>query len=357
MAGAKGAGRPPGGARGPGGGQGGRFEAGRQVWPDLSRTSGALPLLERWLGPWLSPFPARKVGSSAKRRPGRAAFPRRGLSRSAPADTRPTCGVRTGSAGRNWGLGSRSVGRTYPGSPPNPGCVGEPQGHKFESRAPRTPYPLGPPFCSPAAPCPPPRAAPGWTLPLSGQAESRPHHPAPIPTPCSQQLAAKRSALQRPQRRPANFVPSGTEAILAKFVRHSTLPTCAGEAPTRAAWAPRPRGAASSPGRTGSRRRPRPLPWSLRLLGGGRGLGAPGRARDLAYLRWRPAAPGRGRGLCGAARRARSGGEQATTNGDISRRSTWRAERAGVPRRRGRQPSPHRRDVGEQARCSHPAAH
>lgn len=31
------------------------------------------------------------------------------------------------------------------------------------------------------------------------------------------------------------------------------------------------------------------------------------------------------------------------------------AERAGVPRRRGRQPSPHRRDVGERARGSHPA--
>lgn len=190
--------------------------------------------------------------------------------------------------------------------------------------------------------------------------------PIRLPKTCS-----KCSDLQSPYPLEANFVPSGSRAILAKFERQSQFLTCARKEPARAAWAPGPPGAARSPGRTGesppplSPRPPAPLGGRAEPLPpppprkGGRGLGTPGGGGrgDLAYLRWRRATPGCPLGLCAAAGRARSGGEQATTNGDISRRSTWRAERAGVPRRRGRQPSPHRRDVGERASCSHPAAH
>lgn len=150
----------------------------------------------------------------------------------------------------------------------------------------------------------------------------------------------------RPTRRPPETPPAGSKlcapsaaAILAKFARLSPLPTCAGDAPARAARAPGPRGPARSPGRTGEsppsppppaplggRAEPPPPPQrggvSEPRGGGGRGRG------DIAYLRWRRAADGRPRGLCAAARRARSGGERATTNGDISRRSTWRASGA-----------------------------
>lgn len=149
----------------------------------------------------------------------------------------------------------------------------------------------------------------------------------------------------RPTRRPPETPPAGSKlcapsaaAILAKFARLSPLPTCAGDAPARAARAPGPRGPARSPGRTGeSPPSPPPAPLGGRAEpppppqrggvseprgGGGRGRG------DIAYLRWRRAADGRPRGLCAAARRARSGGERATTNGDISRRSTWRASGA-----------------------------
>lgn len=151
-------------------------------------------------------------------------------------------------------------------------------------------------------------------------------------------------------------MPSSAEAILTKFARPSPFPTCAGDAPARAAQALGPRGAARSPGCTGSSPpSPPPAPLGDRaeppppVRGEGSRSPGRGRARDLAYLRWRRATTGGPPGLCAAARRARSGGEQATTNGDISRRSTWRAERASVPRRRGRQPSPHRCDVGERA--------
>lgn len=147
----------------------------------------------------------------------------------------------------------------------------------------------------------------------------------------------------RPTRPPPETPPAGSKlcapsatAILAKFARPGPLPTCAGDAPARAARAPGPRRAARSPGRTGeSPPPPPPAPLGGRAEpppprpGGGvsepRGGGGRG---DLAYLRWRRATAGRPRGLRAAARRARSGGERATTNGDISRRSTWRASGA-----------------------------
>lgn len=187
---------------------------------------------------------------------------------------------------------------------------------------------------------------------------------------------SKYSGLRRLYPLEANFVPSSARAIIAKFARQSPFLTCAGKEPARVALTPGPPGAARSPGRTGEsppgsrrsrrcRRRPRPSAAArslclLRLFERGGGVWEPwggGGRGDLAYLRWRRATPGRPLGLCAAAGRARSSEEQATTNGDISRRSTWRAERAGVPRRSGRQPSPHRRDVGERESCSHPAAH
>ena len=172
-------------------------------------------------------------------------------------------------------------------------------------------------------------------VPAQAPGSARPPRPAPPPPPVFRHL--------RPTQRPPETPPAGSKlcapsagAILAKFVRLSPLPTCAGDAPARAARAPGPRGPARSPGRTGeSPPSPPPAPLGGRAEpppppqrggvseprgGGGRG--------DLAYLRWRRAAAGRPRGLCAAARRARSGGERATTNGDISRRSTWRASGA-----------------------------
>lgn len=125
--------------------------------------------------------------------------------------------------------------------------------------------------------------------------------PAPPPPPPVSTTCSERSGLWRPQRLAANFAPSGAGAILAKFVRPSPLPTCAGDAPARAAPAPGPRGAARSPGRTGeSPQSPPPAPLGGRAepppprKGGGvsepRGGGGRG---DLAYLRWRPATTGR----------------------------------------------------------------
>ncbi|XP_053763612.1 translation initiation factor IF-2-like [Panthera pardus] len=87
-----------------------------------------------------------------------------------------------------------------------------------------------------------------------------PQRPAPPPHPVSA-TCSERGRLWRPQRQAANFVPSGAGAIPAKFVRPSPLPTCAGDAPARAARAPGPRGAARSPGRTGeSPQSPPPAP-------------------------------------------------------------------------------------------------
>lgn len=187
------------------------------------------------------------------------------------------------------------------------------------------------------------------------------------PAPRFPKLAANAAASRAPHPQAANFVPSSEGAILAKFVRQSPTPYLRWGRAARAARAPGPPGAARSaqPGThrgvatVAAARAPRRPRGASASPSGGRGLGAPGRGRArgprlpaVALGHYRP--PAR---LCAAARCARSGGEQATTNGDISRRSTWRAERAGVPRRRGRQPSPHRRDVGERARCSHPAAH
>lgn len=166
--------------------------------------------------------------------------------------------------------------------------------------------------------------------------------------------------------------PSGEQKTLSppapEFSRPSpSLPAPGAPARAAGARAAEQRAAQDAPNRRATAARAPRRRASLRPPLRGRGLGArgggggglghgPGWGPGFAYLRGRRAAPGRPRGLCAAARQARSGGERATTNGDISRRSTWRAERAGVPRRRGRQPSPHRRDVGEGASGSHPAA-
>lgn len=184
---------------------------------------------------------------------------------------------------RTLGLAGHFFPASPLGSPAKP--VGRAAGARVESspNAPRS-SPL-PPALLPRprrAPPEPGRRAvrvsgrrPRWPA-LATAPRAVPQHP--VFATCSE-----RGGLQRPHRQAANFVPCGAGAILAKFVRPSPLPTCAGEAPARAAQALGPPGAARSPGRTGefatvARAPRRPSGASASPLGG-RGLGAPGRGR------------------------------------------------------------------------------
>lgn len=256
------------------------------------------------------------------------------------------------------------------GSPAKP--VGRAAGARFESSSPKRaayrPTPSGSFAASPPRAHRAPRSREGAQ---SGCPCADPVGPGWIPRPALYprtpfpKLAANTAASRDP--------PPTSSKLCALQRRSDPRKVCAAEPTPYLRWGrarPRrsgagPAGSSAQPGThrgdatvaaTRAPRRPRAASASLL---GGRGLGAPGRGRArgprlpaVALGHYRP--PAR---LCAADRCARSGGEQATTNGDISRRSTWRAERASVPRRRGRQPSPHRRDVGERALCSHPAAH
>lgn len=93
-------------------------------------------------------------------------------------------------------------------------------------------------------------------------ARAGPRAPRCNPAPRFPKLAANTAASRDPHPQAANFVPSSEGAILAKFVWPSPLPTCAGDAPARAARAPGPPGAARSPGHTGESP-PSPPPASL----------------------------------------------------------------------------------------------
>lgn len=156
---------------------------------------------------------------------------------------------------------------------------------RIESSSPKRPPFRLTPSGSPAAPQP--RAARAGKAHSPGVQAQAPLAPAPCAVPPHPDFAtcSERGGLQRPHQQAANFVPSSAGAILAKFVRPNPLPTCAGDAPARAAQALGPRGAARSPGRTGefatvaaARAPRRPRGASASPLGG-RGLGAPGRGR------------------------------------------------------------------------------
>lgn len=163
--------------------------------------------------------------------------------------------------------------------------------------------PHGPPAAAPPLAC---RAPPELGRRAAGTPELSPSGPAPPraprrPRPRFSATCGQRGGPQRPRRRAANFVPSSAGAILAKFARPSPLPTCAGDAPARAARAPGPRGAARSPGRTGeSPQSPPPAPLGGRAepppprKGGGvsepRGGGGAGTSPTCGGAGPRPAA-------------------------------------------------------------------
>lgn len=236
-------------------------------------------------------------------------------------------------------------------------------GAHMEFSSPKRPPCQAAPFGPLAAPPPRPRRAPPEARRRAVRvSERRPRRPAPAPRPAPANGTPFLQLAQR-TRRPPETPPVGSK-LCALQRRSDPHKVCAAEPLPYLRWgSARPRRSGAGPAGSSAQpwmrrefatvaaaRAPR-RPRGASASRWGEGSRSPGRgrarARDLAYLRWLRATTGGPPGLCAAAGRARSGGERATTNGDISRRSTWRAERASVPRRCGRQPSPHRCDVGE----------
>lgn len=187
--------------------------------------------------------------------------------------------------------------------------------------------------------------------------------PAPVFSPLAADAAASRDPTGgqqtlRPQRRsdPCKVCAAGPTPYLRR-----------GRARPAAPLGRRGRGeqraARDAPGSRRRRRRPRPsaAARSLRLPGWGEGSRSPGAGAGAGTS---PTCGGAGPLPAAREGSARPLGARAPAGSGRQLMETFpggapgeRAERAGVPRRRGRQPSPHRRDVGERARGSHPAAH
>ena len=188
--------------------------------------------------------------------------------------------------------------------------------------------------------------------------------PQAAPAPRFPSTCGRRGRLQRPHRRAANFAPPAQERSSQSLRgRAHSLPAPGTRPPAPLGRRGRgeQRAARDAPGSRRRRRRPRPsaAARSLRLFGRGEGSRSPGAGAGAGTS---PTCGGAGPLPAAREGSARPLGARAPAGSGRQLMETFpggapgeQAERAGVPRRRGRQPSPHRRDVGERARGSHPA--
>lgn len=225
-------------------------------------------------------------------------------------------------------------------------------------------FPTAAPPLAPRAPPERGRLAAG--RPSAGSRLREAPVPQAAPAPRFPSTCGRRGRLQRPHRRAANFVPPAQQRSSQSLRgRAHSLPAPGTRPPAPLGRRGRgeQRAARDAPGSRRRRRRPRPsaAARSLRLPGRGEGSRSPGAGAGAGTS---PTCGGAGPLPAAREGSARPLGARAPAGSGRQLMETFpggapgeRAERAGVPRRRGRQPSPHRRDVGERARGSHPAAH